>query len=92
MRYYSIDDIEFTTLEGETYIVKDMRRYPDYSTLSNYDIQKGEDIDEIISRQDFYGDNQESISYIVVDHNIVKLFESQFDLDKLRTLKIPVLE
>jgi len=91
LRYLYIDDITFETLEGQSIVVKDMRRYPEYATLTNYKLQKGEDLDEIISRQEYYGDGQESNAYAMVDINIVKLFESQFDLDKIKTIKIPVL-
>lgn len=91
MRYLKIDNINFTTINGDTFLVKDIREYPTYQKLGDYPYLKDEDIDEIISRRDYYKDGAEDLSYAVVDFNIEKLTENGYDLNKLKKLRIPVI-
>jgi phosphopantetheine adenylyltransferase len=90
MRYIEIDNIEFTTKEGNTVIIKDIREIPDYQTLVNINY-KNEDIDEIISRTNYYGDGSEDLTYSVVEHNKIKIDEENYILSGLKTLKIPAV-
>jgi hypothetical protein len=90
MRYQQIDNLLFTTIRGKTVQIKDMRELPSYQTLAEYKMQDGDDLDEIVSREIYYGSNAESATYLLAEHNAVKLWESKFDVSALRTVKIPV--
>ena len=90
MRYIEIDDIEFTTKEGKTVVIKDLREIPVYQTLINVKY-KGDDIDEIISRVVYYGDGAEDLTYAVVEHNKIKIDEENYILLNLKILNLPAL-
>lgn len=88
MRYEIIDNISFTNRENVTVNIKDFREYPDYTTFVALKIKQGDRIDEIASRLEVYGNEAEADSYKIVDNNIIKLFENDFDLTKLLKLDI----
>lgn len=67
-----------------------MREYPSYVLFDSIVPQKGDRINEIATRRQYYGDDAEGESYKVVEFNIEKLFENQFDVSKLKILEIPV--
>lgn len=90
MRYQQIDNLLFTTIRGKTVQIKDMRELPDYQTLAEYRMQDGDDLDEIVSREVYYGSGAEASTYLLAEHNAVKLWESKFDVSALRIVKIPV--
>ena len=91
-RYNEVDNIDFTTINGNTFQIKEMREIPDYDTLANYDFQKEDEIDEVISKVEFYGDGAEDLTYAAVEHNNVKLDENDYNTDNLKTLLIPSVE
>lgn len=91
MRYIPIDTISFTDSNGRTVNIKDMREYEDQQTLKIIKTKKNDKIDEIASRQDIYGNDGEIESYRIVDYNIVKLHDVEFDMAKIETLEIPTL-
>jgi len=72
--------------------VKDIRPIPDYNTRLEIELQKGDEIDEIISRDNLEGKGAEDLAYTLVDHNKIAMAESDFDLSKLVKLKIPKVE
>lgn len=90
MRYQQIDTVSFTNVYGNSYNIKTMREYVEYQTATTVTIQDGSRIDEITSRPEIYGDNAEGDSYKLVDHNIVKIMENNFELTGLDQIKIPV--
>ena len=92
MRYYPIDTLTFNNQDGQTVQVKDKREIPSYETLIQLKVEKGMMIDEVISRLQLYGEDNEDLSYAVLDHNIIKLTENNFDISKLDYLKIPEIE
>jgi hypothetical protein len=78
-------------IDNSHYIkVKDFKATGDYNLLNNYNILNSEDLDEIITRDVYYGDNAESKTAYVIDFNAVKLYEHEFVLDNLRTIRIPL--
>lgn len=89
MRYIIIDNISFTTINNQTVNIKDIREYPEYTKSIGLTIRSNDRIDEIASRRDIYGDGAEDQSYKIIDFNIVKLYENNFDLSKLKELEIP---
>ncbi len=48
-------------------------------------------LDEIASRRDVYGAEQESQAWRIFDHNAEEIAEANFDIDKLVELRIPNL-
>jgi len=90
MRYEAIDSIIFTDINGIATTIKDMREYPDYQTFVKINLKNGDEIDEIASRQDIYGNEGEGESFKIVDNNIIKLFEADFNLEELNKLDIPL--
>lgn len=90
MRYQQVDTISFEDIYGSCYAVKGLRELPSYSTLDTYTVQKGDRLDEIISRPTYYGDDTEGETYKLFEHNVEELFESQFNVSKLTKLRIPV--
>lgn len=89
MRYELVDTIAFTDVNGKTRNIKDMREYEEQVLSSFVNINGSEFIDEIATREEFYGESSEFEIYKIVDHNIIKLFESGFDLNKIKKLEIP---
>lgn len=90
MRYISVDTISFTTQEGNTYAVKDRREYPSYQKMDSVSVTSDDFIDEIASRYNVYGYDGEDQSFKIVDFNISKLFDNDFNLGKLENLDIPL--
>jgi len=89
LRYQNINTVSFENVYGDKFPVKVMREYPDYQTAKKVVLKKEDRLDEIITRRDNYGDDAEGETYRVVDHNIVEIFESGFDLAKIKEIKIP---
>jgi hypothetical protein len=90
MRYQEIDNIVFTDYKGKSYTIKDMREYPtDYTLFLNLKTTANDMIDEIANRKDIYGSNSEHMVYKIYENNIIKLFESEFDMNEIKTLAIP---
>ena len=90
MRYLNVDTISFEDIYGKTYAVKDMREYPDYQTQQKLKIYKGDRIDEIATRPEYYGDEAENEAYKIFEHNADVILEAKFDLSKIKELDIPV--
>ena len=90
MRYMTIPTISFTDSYGRTHAIKDMREYPTYTTMMMLDTKATDQIDEIATRQDVYGDGAEGDTYKIHEANIEKLFEEKWDMSKIKQLRIPV--
>jgi hypothetical protein len=90
MRYEPINTISFINKNGVTVNIKDIREYPPYETYLSLNIKAEDKIDEIATRFEIYGDEAEGESYKIIDNNIIKLFEANFKLDKIKKLDIPL--
>jgi len=90
LRYNQIDTISFTDIYGKNFAVKDMREIPLMVTNDTVKIFPGDRIDEIISREEFYGDNSEAEAYRLFDHNVEEIIESDYSLSKIDKLQVPV--
>lgn len=91
-RYNYVDVVSFTNEQGNVYTVKTVRPLQDLTTAFIIDIQEQDQLDEIASRPEIFGENNEDLSYIISDHNIEKLVENNFDLSTIKTLNIPIIE
>lgn len=90
MRYALVDDIVFTDINGKEYTIKDFRPYEQFKTFAKIKLQGEKYLDEIATRPEYYGDDAEGESYKIADANIVKLFEADFDLSKIKELQVPL--
>lgn len=86
MRYIEIEEVTFTTQDGKDILVKEIREIPDYVPLSSYRMNKDDDVDEVISRRENYGDGAEDRAYALVEANKVKFDESNYEIDKIQGL------
>lgn len=92
MRYIEVPVITFTDINGNQFPVHEIREFPTYQTAVIFDLKKGMMLDEIISRENLYGDGSEDFTYVLFDHNKEKLTENNFVLSKLKKLNIPTIE
>ena len=90
MRYFAIDTISFNDKNGRVVPVKDIRPIPTYQINFELDTKESDVLDEISSRGNVYGENGEVSGYKIFDANIVELFDAEFDISKVRRLRIPI--
>jgi len=90
MRYVDVDTLAFNDKNGNQYSVKDIRPMKKLNTGDTIKVEEDMEIDEVVSRPEYYGNDAEGLSYLVVDHNAEKLVENNFDISKLKKLKIPI--
>lgn len=89
-RYIDVDTIVFTDINGNNFEVKDTRPISEQTLSFEIDKRENDLLDEIASRREIYGDFGEIQSWRIFDLNIEKLTEVNFDLTKIKRLKIPV--
>lgn len=87
--YFDTEIISFTDIYGDSYAIRDMREYPEYVLFDTVNVTKNDRLDEITTRRQYYGDGAEGETYKLVEFNIEKLFENNFSLEKIRTIKVP---
>jgi hypothetical protein len=92
MRYLNIPTVTFTAINGVSYQVKDRRPISVFDTAFEIDLNANDDLDEVASRPDIYGDNAEGLAYAIVDNNIVKFVETNFDVTKIKRVAIPIVD
>ena len=91
-RYNNIDTITFTDKDGIEYPVKDLRPISEFETGVVIKPEKDLLVDDLVSRREYYGDNAEDISYVIVDHNVEKFVENDFEISKVKDLRIPIIQ
>jgi len=89
-RYFQTPIISFTDFYGNTFSLRDIRETPTYIDSFTLKIEKNDTVDEIASRKDIYGNQNENLSYKIIEHNNITLLDNKFDLKKIKELKIPV--
>lgn len=91
MRYFNVEDIDFTNSFGKSVKLKDILPVADKATSSvNIALSKDDALDEIATRADVWGDGYESRAYNLFAENIEELTQNDFDLNRLKTLRIPI--
>ena len=91
MRYIDVDTITFTDINGKQYPVKDIRLISNQTQAFEIDIKSNDLLDEVASRREVYGDFGEIHAWRIFDLNIVELTQVDFDMTKIKKLKIPLL-
>lgn len=92
MRFLDTPTIIFTDVNGNSYPVKDIRPISKFKTMMNLNVKTGDLPDEIMSRNEFYGAGGEDFAWALVDHNCVAFADANFDISKIKTLNIPVMD
>ena len=90
MRDMYIPNIVFKAANGISYTIKDLREYPEYIFWKTINFNAQDELDEIASRTNIYGQDGEFLFYKIFEFNRVALFDLQFDTTLLRTIDIPV--
>lgn len=90
MRYFDIDEITFKNILGRSVKVKALLPVPARSDNSVViALAKDDELDEIATRTDIYGEGYETKSYDIFAENIEELTQNDFDMNKLKRLRIP---
>ena len=91
MRYANVQNIIFATYLGDVITIKDFYEIPtSYQKATSVKISAGTLLDEVANRREIYGQDSENSIYKILEFNKTAIFEAGFDLDKVRTLEIPV--
>ena len=88
-RLFELETISFTDRDGRTIGIKEIREIPVVIEAFKLDLNQGDELDEIASRDDIFGEGSEFEAYKIADANIAALVDADFDLNKLRKLIIP---
>ncbi len=89
-RYQDVDTVIFTDINGKKYPVKDIRPISSQTQAFEIDIKEGDLLDEVASRKEIYGDFAENQAWRIFDLNIVELAQVNYDMSKIKKLKIPI--
>ncbi len=89
-RYINVDTITFTNIDGNSYPVKDTREISVQTINQEIDVDKGDLLDEIASRNEVFGANGEIQTWRLFDANIVTLTENNFQIENIKKLKVPL--
>jgi hypothetical protein len=85
-----VPTISFANNDGKSYAIKDIKIIPTYDNTKTIQIAQEMLLDEICVDKNVYGESREDFSYKVFEANVVALSESGYDLNKIKTLRIPV--
>ncbi|MDR2193877.1 MAG: hypothetical protein LBP19_05340 [Treponema sp.] len=85
MRYYKQPDVLFQGV----LIKEELPLVPRAKTTKKHEQYSGQPLDELACY--YYGDGMESECYKIFNENIVELTEANFDVSKLRSVRIPPL-
>lgn len=91
MRYIDVDTVTFTDINGKQYPVKDRRDISTQTQAFEIETKSNDLLDEVASRKEVYGDFGEVHAWRIFDLNIVELTQVDFDMTKIKKLKIPLL-
>jgi hypothetical protein len=86
----NIDTISFSNNDGNTYAIKDIKIIPTYGNTKNIQISENMLLDEICVDKNVYGEGKEDFSYKIFESNVMALAESGYNLNKIKTLRIPI--
>lgn len=90
MRYFDIQDITFKNALGRSVKVKELLPVPSHSDNSVViTLTENDELDEIATRTDIYGEGYEAKAYNIFAENIEELTQNDFDMNRLKKLRIP---
>ena len=90
MRYFNIEEITFENALCRSVKIKDLLPVPAHSDNSVIiTLAKDDELDEIATRTDIYGEGYEAKAYDIFAENIEELVQNDFDMNRLKRLRIP---
>jgi len=90
MRYFDIPEVTFTNALGRSVKIKDLLPIPPHSDDSVVlSIAENDELDEIATRTDIYGEGYESKAYDIFIENVEELTQNDFNMNRLKSLRIP---
>ena len=90
MRYFDVEEITFKNALGRSVKIKDLLPVPARSDNSVViALAKDDELDEIATRTDIYGEGYEAKSYDIFAENVEELVQNDFDMNRLKRLRIP---
>lgn len=90
MRYFDVEEITFKNSLGRSVKIKDLLTVPARSDNSVViALAKDDELDEIATRTDIYGEGYEAKAYDIFAENIEELVQNDFDMNRLKRLRIP---
>lgn len=90
MRYFDIPEVTFKNALGRSVKIKDLLPVPAHSDNSVViTIAKDDELDEIATRTDIYGEGYEAKAYDIFAENVEELTQNDFDMNKLKKLRLP---
>ncbi len=89
-RYFIVPSESFNDKDGNTFPVKPFREIPVEPVSLELPIIQGTLLDEVATRETVYGEFGEGEVFRIFDANVIKLAEADFDLTKLKALKVPL--
>ena len=90
MRYFDVEEITFKNALGRSVKIKDLLPVPTHSDNSVIiALTKDDELDEIATRTDIYGEGYEAKAYDIFAENIEELVQNDFDMNRLKRLRIP---
>lgn len=90
MRYFDVDEVTFKNALGRSVKIKDLLPIPVHSDNSVViALAKDDELDEIATRTDIYGEGYEAKVYDIFIENVEELVQNDFDMNKLKRLRIP---
>lgn len=91
MRFLDVDTVTFTDINGKQYPVKDRREISTQVQAFEIETKSNDLLDEVASRKEVYGDNGEVHAWRIFDLNIAELTQVDFNMTKIKKLKIPLI-
>lgn len=92
MRYFSVETVSFTSADGVEYAVKELREYPTYTTPFSVPKSSDTTFDDLATQEQVFDRNMEGESYRLWEANRVEIADANFDLSRVRFVKVPVIE
>ena len=90
MRYFDVEEITFKNSLGRSVKIKDLLPVPARSDNSVViALAKDDELDEIATRTDIYDEGHEAKAYDIFAENIEELVQNDFDMNRLKRLRIP---
>lgn len=90
MRYFSVENVIFTNRFNKTVTIKNVLPItPKADKSVNLRIQDGDNMDEIASRNNIYGENHEMDAFKIFMENVEEIAFANYDMSRLRSLRIP---
>lgn len=90
MRYQEVDSIAFTNVNGVSRLIKDKREFPSYNLQRTIKVSALDELDEICTREEMFGDDSEDLNYKLFEANAEKILDANLDFTNIRTLGIPI--